>query len=141
MTSTDDRQQIIDLLHRLAWAIDCRDWATIHATFTPNGTGYGRRGPDAVVATMQDHLGGCGQTQHLLGNHRVEVHGATARSSSYARVYHEGAGPKAGDFFECMGEYDDRWLRTETGWLLSARSFDMRITRGDFSVLRPADPA
>ena len=136
----DDRHEIIEALVRLARAIDSRDWPAIGVTFLADAEGYSSRGRDAILATMQAHLGGCGATQHLLGNHSVTVSGDTAQSFSYARVHHEGAGPKEGAFFECLGEYDDRWQRTPDGWRLSHRRFDMRITRGDFSVLRPADP-
>lgn len=134
----DDRTAIIEQLHRMATAIDDRDWQTIRAIFTEDATGYGGAGVDAVLARMYEHLGGCGPTQHLLGNHRVTVDGEHARSAAYARVYHQGAGPMRGEFFECMGAYDDRWVRTDVGWRLSYRHFDMRITLGNFAVLRPA---
>lgn len=134
----DDRTAIIEQLHRLAAAIDDRDWQTIGVIFTDDVTGYGATGRDAVLARMREHLGGCGPTQHLLGNHRVTVDGEHASSAAYARVYHQGAGPMHGEFFECMGNYDDRWVRTDVGWRLSYRYFDMRITLGNFAVLRPA---
>lgn len=135
----DDRIRIVEQLAELAAAIDARNWDGIRHSFLPDGYGYGAQGADAIIARMQDHLGGCGPTQHLLGNHRVTLDGDRARSLTYARVYHEGAGPMRGRFFECMGEYDDRWLRTQHGWRLASRSFDMRITRGDFEVLRPEE--
>ncbi len=134
----DARPAIVNILARLAEATDARDWTTIAAIFTPEATGYGAHGVEAIVARMQAHLGGCGPTQHLLGNHRVEVTGNTARSLTYARVYHVGAGPKAGAFFECIGEYDDRWIREGHQWRLTRRVFDMRIRLGDVAVLRPA---
>lgn len=53
-------------------------------------------------------------------------------------MYHQGAGPQQGRFFEYLGEYGDRWSRTDGAWRLNSRTFDMRITLGDFAVLRPA---
>ncbi|MFI0464283.1 nuclear transport factor 2 family protein [Saccharopolyspora sp. 5N102] len=132
------REEIVERLAELATAIDARDWAAVAAAFLPDAHGYSRDGVEAIVRQMRDHLDGCGPTQHLLGNHRVAVDGDTARSLTYARVHHVGAGPMAGRFFECMGEYDDRWVRTPGGWRLSSRTFDMRIVLGDFAVLRPA---
>ena len=44
-----------------------------------------------------------------------------------------------GSFYECLGEYDDHWVRTDVGWQISRRWFDIRISLGDFAVLRPAD--
>lgn len=133
-----DREQIVEALARIARATDARDWNTIRTTFTEEATGYGRTGVDRIVEVMQAHLGGCGPTQHLLGNHRVTVDGDSARSLTYGRVYHQGAAGKAGSFFECMGEYDDRWVRTSFGWRLAYRNFDMHIALGDFTVLQPA---
>ena len=94
--------------------------------------------PDAVVRRMQDHLGGVGPTQHLLGGHRVSISGDRARSLTYGRVHHVGAGPMEGSMYECMGEFDDRWVRTDAGWRLAHRWFEIRIALGDFAVLRPA---
>ena len=134
----DDRTDLLERLRRLQKAIDTRDWDTIRATFTEDGSGYGQTGLDAIVATMQAHLGGVGATQHLLGNERVEVDGDRARTRSYVRVHHVGAGPMEGAFFEVMGEYDDRWARTADGWRLTSRVFETHIFLGDRAVLRPA---
>lgn len=133
------RDEIVEALAGFAAATDQRDWSAIRDLLTPDAVAYHRTGPDAIVAVMAAHLGGCGPTQHLLGNHRISVDGDRAGSLSYARVYHVGAGPLEGSFFECMGEYDDAWVRTAAGWRLSRRTFDMRIQLGNFAVLRPAE--
>ena len=135
---TDDRTVIVELLAEFATATDDRDWARIAGLLTDDCRAYGAHGPHAVVRRMQDHLGGVGPTQHLLGNHRVTVDGDRACSRTYGRVHHVGAGPMHGSSYECMGEYDDRWIRTDAGWRLSRRSFEIRISIGDFAVLRPA---
>jgi hypothetical protein len=135
---TDDRTALVELLAEFAAATDGRDWATISALLTEDCVAYGARGPEAAVQRMQDHLGGVGPTQHLLGNHRVSVTGYEARTLTYARVHHVGAGPMAGSFYECLGEYDDRWVRTGAGWRLRRRAFEIRVSLGDPAVLRPA---
>lgn len=135
---TDDRAVIVELLAELAAATDARDWETVAGLLTDACVAYGARGPAAAVRRMQDHLGGVGPTHHLLGNHRVTVPGDEARSLTYGRVHHVGAGPMAGSSYECMGEYDDRWVRTDAGWRIARRSFEIRISLGDFAVLRPA---
>ncbi|MDT0203206.1 nuclear transport factor 2 family protein [Nocardioides sp. AE5] len=135
--STDDRTQIIEQLAHVAAMLDQRDFTALEAAFLPDAHGYGTDGAAAIAAQTRDHLGGCGPSQHLLGNHRVTIDGDTAHSLTYARVYHAGAGEMEGKFFECMGEYDDRWVRTPEGWKLSYRRFTMEIMLGDFAVLRP----
>lgn len=134
-----EREAISTALATVAAALDQRDWDTLRAAFTADARAYGRAGVENIVAVVAEHLGGCGPTQHLLGNHRVELDGEQARSLTYARVYHQGAGATRDRFFECMGEYDDRWVRADHGWLLTSRVFDMRIALGDSAVLRPAE--
>lgn len=133
------RTEVLESLYGLQRAIDRRDWDTIATTFAPDAEGYGARGVEAIVATMQAHLGGVGPTQHLLGNSVVRLDDAATRATirSYARVYHVGAGDKAGSFFECMGDYTDRWALVDEQWRLTFRHFEMRIMLGDFSVLQP----
>lgn len=125
-------------LYELAAALDGRDWAALGERFTPDATGYGKKGRAEIVAQVRRHLGGCGPSQHLLGNVRVTVDGDRARSLAYARVHHRGAGEHNEKFYECLGEYDDSWLRTPEGWRVTHRWFQIQIESGDRAVLRPA---
>jgi len=138
MSDDEDRAQIVEALAQLASALDVRDWNGVAEAFASDARAYGRSGVDDILAVIQAHLGGCGPSQHLLGNHRIRIFGNTARSLTYARVYHCGAGQMAGKFFECFGEYDDHWIRELDAWRISQRVFDMRMQLGDFGVLRPA---
>ncbi|KQZ74948.1 nuclear transport factor 2 family protein [Nocardioides sp. Root151] len=133
------KDELAEALFGLQKAIDTRDWDTVRATFADDGSGYGATGLEDTIAKMRAHLDGVGPTQHLIGNLRVEFTEGGARTLAYARVHHVGAGPMAGSFFECMGEYDDRWVSTTDGWRLALRTFDMQITLGDFAVLRGSD--
>lgn len=137
-SAPDDRLHLLSSLHRLQRAIDAKDWAGIRAVFSDDGCGYGAADLDATLATMQAHLGGVGPTQHLLGNEHVEVDEDRATTRAYARVHHVGAGPKEGAFVECLGEYTDRWVRSDAGWRLSHRVFAVHHWIGDQAVLRPA---
>ena len=133
-----DRDEILERLAQVAAATDARDWGALRALATDDVHGYGARSADEMIAVLQAHLGGVGSTQHLLGNHRVTIDGDTARVLSYGRVHHVGSGPMDGSFYECMGDYDDTWVRTEQGWKLAKRWFEIRIELGDRAVLRPA---
>jgi hypothetical protein len=82
-------------------------------------------------------LGGCGPTQHLLGNYRIDLDGDRASSRCYARVMHFGLGEQAADSFEVWMEYADHWRRTPAGWRSHARTATARMQRGDSSVLKP----
>lgn len=138
MTST--RDEIVERLADVATALDTRDWDGLGALFTESATGYGATGREAIVERVRDHLGGCGPSQHLLGNHRVETSPDgdpdRARSRTYGRVLHLGAGDLAGLTYECFGEYTDEWTRTDRGWQITSRWFDVGFDLGDARVLR-----
>ncbi len=77
-----DRLDVIDVVNRYATALDSKDWDLLDEVFSPDvRADFGERleGVAAVKALVRSMLGGCGPTQHLLGNHRVEVDGDRAR--------------------------------------------------------------
>jgi hypothetical protein len=132
-----EQQAIVDVLVRCAAAFDGRDWAVLDGIFTPDATAYGAVGREAVVATVRSFLGGCGPSQHLLGNHHVLVEDDIARSVCKARVIHVGAGDRAQLTYECFGNYRDDLVRTEGGWRIAKREFEVTIALGDIAVLQP----
>lgn len=132
----EERQAVVDVSIRCAAAFDRRDWAALDEVFTTDAVAYGAEGRDAVVAFVRGFLGGCGPSQHLLGNHHVEVDGDTARSVCKARVFHVGAGERSHLSYECFGNYWDDLVRTDAGWRIRAREFEVTIQLGDPSVLQ-----
>ncbi|MFD4261347.1 nuclear transport factor 2 family protein [Streptomyces sp. NPDC058534] len=73
-----------------------------------------------------------------MGNPSRRVRRDRARMLTYGRIHHVGAGPMTGSCYECPGEYDDPWVRTATGWRISRRHFEIRVSLGDVAVLNPA---
>jgi SnoaL-like protein len=135
--TSEEQHEITKVVVRCAAAFDLRDWSMLDDVFTPDADGYGALGRDAVVAFVRGFLGGCGPSQHLLGNHTVEVEGDIARSVCKARVFHVGAGDRAHLSYECFGNYVDDLVRTERGWRIAKRRFTVTIALGDTSVLQP----
>lgn len=89
---------------------------------------------------LRRHLGGCGPTQHLLGNLLVE-HGPQGPQGPHSRISvraaHRGSGELAELTYECLGEYHDRWVRTPQGWRISHRRMVITLELGSRHVLRP----
>jgi hypothetical protein len=134
----DDRTLLVEQLAQLAWLFDHRAWDRLDEVLAPDVVAYGCVGLEAVLRdSLRRHLGGCGPSQHLLGNHHVEVAGDEATTRTYARVFHQGAGERSASSYECFGEYHDRWARTGAGWRIVERRFDVTISLGDFDVLQP----
>jgi 3-phenylpropionate/cinnamic acid dioxygenase small subunit len=137
-----DRHAIIDVLNAYATALDARDWDGLEAVFHEHAVGhYGTvlEGRSAIVGSIRGFLDGCGATQHLLGNHRIDIDGDRAQCATKARVIHIGAGERATlTPYEAIGVYRDQLVRTPEGWRIMHRHFDVYITLGDFNVLQPA---
>jgi hypothetical protein len=133
------REAIIAVLDRLAAILDARDWACLGEVFTSGAVAYGRQstGLAAIERHLRAHLGGCGPSQHLLGNYQIAVDGDRATSVTKVRVLHQGQGGRAHLTFECLGDYHDEHLLTPGGWRITRRRLDVHIAIGDRTVLRP----
>lgn len=137
------------VLIRYARLCDERDWGAIAEVFSEDASAHygGWFLPDraAILAMLQGNLGGCGPTQHLLGNLVVELDGIGGQqivSSRIAvRAAHRGAGEKQADTYECMGHYQDRWRRTEGGWRIVHRAMVVGFEFGSRKLLGPSVPA
>lgn len=135
-------RQIGRLLADLALAMDRRDWAALDAIIADDATAdFGLpeicRGRAAIVANFRSFLGGCGPSQHLLGNLVVDVEGETAESRCYVHDLHQGAGAKSHLTFLAPGQYRDRWRRIEGRWWLVHRQKLMFTTLGSLEILGP----
>ena len=137
-----DRHAIVAVLNLYATCLDARDWAGLGEVFTTDATAeyaVHLEGRSTIVETIRGFLGGCGPSQHLLGNHDIRIDGDHAEAVTKARVIHIGAGTRATlTPYEAIGVYRDRLDRTPAGWRITHRTFDVHISIGDIGVLQPA---
>ena len=138
----DERFAVIDAAIRYARACDERDWVLLAGVFTPDvvvdySTGNHVEGREAVVAGVRVALEGSGPSQHLLGNHDVEVDGERARSSCCVRAFSVGApgGAFADQTYELFATYNDELVRTDDGWQVAKRRMDIAYELGERRVL------
>ncbi len=143
MGDADDRFAIIAVLDRYAECLDRRDWAGLADVFTPDvEMDFGvwqATDLDGVRTNIASFLGGCGPSQHLLGNYRIDLSGDTAASRCYCRVMHFGKGVHEGKTFESWIEYADELVRTAEGWRSRKRLATAIMNQGDMSLLGPGD--
>ncbi len=136
--SFDDWIGVVGAVNRLATLFDERRFDDLVEVVLPEAVCYGETGIEALVANnLRRYLGGCGPSQHLLGNYDIAVDGDRATSHTKVRAWHLGAAGHEGATFESIGVYHDRWVRTPDGWRLSERVFQVDANIGDFSVLQP----
>lgn len=142
MDATRDHFDVLALLARYSTALDTRDWRLLEDVFTPDlvydAGEWTTRSFDEYLGRLRPYLEGCGPTQHLLGNHRVEVAGDEARSAVYVRAFHRGTRELADTTYEMMGEYRDELVRTRAGWRSRHRTLRLHAELGSRAVLRPA---
>lgn len=135
-------RELHQVVCRYARLCDERDWEAIGEVFSADASAsYGGWAlPDraAIAAMLRHHLGGCGPTQHLLGNLQVQVNGDEVSSLVAVRAAHRGAGALSSQTYDCMGHYRDRWVHTASGWRIVHRTMTLTLELGSRQVLRPA---
>ncbi len=136
-------RELQQVLIGYALLCDGRDWRTIAGVFSDGASACygGRTLPDraAILAMLRHHLGGCGPTQHLLGNLQVWVDATTGQVTSRieVRASHRGAGEQQHLTYDCMGHYADRWEHTPDGWRIAHRTMTVALEFGSRKVLAP----
>jgi 3-phenylpropionate/cinnamic acid dioxygenase small subunit len=137
-----DRLQIVDVINRVAAALDDRDWALLRTCFVADAVetfSTGRaEGYDAIESVCATALGQLDATQHLVSNTRVEVAGDEASARSYFQAQHVRRATEGGDTFTIGGTYEDRLLRVGGEWRIAGRSLLRTWTAGNPSVLNEA---
>jgi hypothetical protein len=135
-------QREIELaLGRYARACDTRDWAIFDTVFAPEmSADYGEfqlEGRAPVVDSIRSFLGGCGPSQHMLGNFIISVTGKSADSRCYIRAFHQGKGDKAHMIYEVFGEYQAHWRRLPEGWRVMEWVMRVDCEIGSREILGP----
>ena len=130
----------VDLCVGYAFALDDRDWDRLRACFTPDVTsvyhGVGElQGYDAIEELCRGALEQLDASQHLLGNHLVDVDGDEAEATCYFQAEHVRTGTEGGDNFTVAGRYDDRLVRTGDGWRIAHRRQTVLWMNGNPDVL------
>jgi 3-phenylpropionate/cinnamic acid dioxygenase small subunit len=136
----EDRQAIVDVCTRYALALDTRNWALLRDCFIAEATArYEGRddaiGYQSIEDTCRNALEPLAASQHLLGNHLVTLGGDQAESTCYFQAQHIRNGLAGGNAYVVAGRYDDRFVRTESGWRIAERRLSVMWTSGNEAVL------
>lgn len=135
-----DREEIRAVCVRYATALDRRDWPLLRRCFRPDVVaeyeGIGTLdGYEAVEDVCRRALEPLGASQHLLGNHDVDLDGDVAHCSTYFQAQHVRPGTPGGDLYVVAGTYTDRMERGDDGWRIAHRRLDVVWTDGNSAVL------
>ena len=143
---------IKNLLIDYSVALDTRNWQLLDKVFHENAVAsYGGEeigilfksiSRQEIIDMCKQNLGGCGPTQHLLGNFRIitSSDSMSAHSKCYVRVLHIGQSPNENESYEMFGEYQDEWEKFNDQWLIVKRKLRVDIELGNRDkVLSPGD--
>ena len=131
-----DERRIERVLVAYATAVDTRNWAGLDEIFDVAARAVYGNDPrsqfvcedrEAIREMCRKNLDGCGPTQHLLTNFRIDVAGDRASSICSVQAGHFGRGEARKARYELWGEYRDEWVKGSAGW---------RITRRKLHVIR-----
>jgi len=132
-------RQILNTLGLFARVVDRKDWRLIPEVFAEDiqfnyGDGYNQQGLDALRKTFSTFLERCGPTQHLLGSIELNWEREVAITRTYVQARHQGKDDPS-QFFDCNGEYVDRWEERDDGWRIVQRDVQWFTFSGEPSVL------
>jgi hypothetical protein len=136
----DDRADIVDLATRYTWALDTKhvdeldDVFLAESTATLHGVSCWSR--DEIKARIGGAILGLDATQHLIGNHQIEVDGDTATHRCQLHGQHVRAGCEGGDTYVIGGFYQDRLVRSPDGWRIEHRLMQQTWASGNPGVVR-----
>ena len=135
-----DREDIIDLAVRYAWALDSKQVEVLREVFLPDATAMLRGvqcdGVDAIIARIGGSILRLDCTQHLISNHQVVVDGDRATHRCQLQSQHVRDGAEGGNNYIVGGYYDDRVVRTSDGWRIAHRLMQQTWTEGNPSVVK-----
>lgn len=111
-----DERAIIDLACRYCWALDRHEFDDLRNIFLPDASARLGETDCSSVLTRLD------ASQHLAGNHVVDLDGDRATHRCYLQaqqVLHEAEG---GHLWKVAGVYDDECFGTPDGWRIPVAS-------------------
>lgn len=125
MNSTTDRDEIIDIVNRIAIMADRRNWQACREAFSDRvETDYtSLNGGQPATVNADDLVKGwetfftltCKATQHLIGSHVVTITGDTAICLSNFQAHHVYLDRQKGAW-TLGGFYEHALVRTARGW-------------------------
>ena len=136
----DDRRDIEAILFRYAELLDTKRYARLTEVFTQDARAHyvgmaECNGVASIVNLVSGVLDQCGNTQHLLGNVRIDMQGDEATSSCYLQAIHVGLGDYSDRLLTVWGEYRDRLVRTPAaGWRITHRELTTLHAQGDIGL-------
>ncbi len=135
-----DRSEIAEVIYRYSTGVDGKDWELfrtcftdpVNADFTSIGAPAPRTFPlDTWVRVVQKTVSPFKVTQHYNSNVTIQVDGDHASAIVYLKARHLRADdPEGKKFWDVVGYYTDRLVRTPLGWRIASVKFTQTWSEG-----------
>lgn len=148
-----DRQEIIQTVNAIGIYADFDQWDRVAAQFADevvlDYTSYAAASagadepeaisPQEVVTAWRTVLPGYDYTQHIIGNHQVDVNGNEATAISTVHATHILENAEGDDFWIFLGDYEHHLVRTRDGWRVTRMTANLRSELGNPNLPRLAE--
>ena len=140
----NDFTEITRLIYEYALGIDTRDWVLYRSIFTPdvaidfsswNGVEAATQSADDWVAGVSMMFEQLDTTQHTMTNPIVDIEGDRARCRMYMQAEHFLENDQGEPDFTIGGYYDNQFVRTDSGWRISAVTLNVLWSRGNRNIM------
>lgn len=141
-----DRNEIIDVAIRYAWALDTRDWDLFRNCVADEVLFSSPLSADGwITFKSSDMVEICSRmfpqftaTQHISANHKVTVSGDEATCISALHATHYVADKEGGSTQRQVGHYEYHLARTVTGWKIDRMTQVITWEEGNQAVFYDA---
>lgn len=137
-----DHRAIVEVTVAYTYALDTKDWDALDEVFVPDATAFltePLEGRDAIKARVRRALEPMDTSQHMISNHQIVVDGDRATCRCYLQAQHVRQAAHGSPNFVVAGRYDDRLVRTPSGWRIVRRELSIMWTDGNPAVARERD--
>lgn len=145
--SSEDHRQIVGAVNEIALAADLHEWDTVRRQFADiviadssslTGVASAEVRADELVDGWKAFLPRFTSTQHLIGNHRVQIVSDRARVTSSFIATHRLDGAPGGELWTLGGRYTHTLQRTADGWKVTAMVMTWTWQSGNTALPRLA---
>jgi len=143
MVIRSERDEVLEIIHKLFWYTDQQDWEKLQAEVfsdlvfidmsSMKGPSEEMRAAD-ICALWASGFEGIDVVHHTCSNHLVEIQDHTATVLLYGTATHYKSGAVNGNTREITGTYDIRLMKHGFGWRIYEFTFRLQFQTGNISL-------